>query len=163
MNIRKLALELLNKTEKAGQYSNIAIDNAIKKNGLDAQDSSLLCVLVYGVIERKLTLDFVIDTLSSLPPSKIELNIRNILRMGLYQLIYLDRIPAHAAINESVELCPQRSRGFANAILRNYQRKSGKIKFPDKEKTPVEYLSVTYSFPTALCERFVHIFGFQKA
>lgn len=163
MNIRKLALELLNKSEKAGQYSNIAIDNAIKKNCLDTQDSSLLCVLVYGVIERKLTLDYIIDSLSSLPPSKIELNIRNILRMGLYQLIYLDRIPAHAAINESVELCIARSRGFANAILRNYQRKSGEIKFPDKEKSPIEYLSVTYSFPTALCERFVKIFGFEKA
>ena len=163
MNIRKLALELLNKTEKAGQYSNIAIDNAIKKNELDTQDSSLLCVLVYGVIERKLTLDYIIDTLSSLPPSKIELNIRNILRMGLYQLIYLDRIPAHAAINESVALCPGRSRGFANAILRNYQRKSGEIKFPDKEKSPIEYLSVTYSFPTALCEKFSEIFGYEKA
>lgn len=163
MNIRKLALELLNKTEKAGQYSNIAIDNAIKKNELDAQDSSLLCVLVYGVIERKLTLDFIIDTLSSLPPSKIELNIRNILRMGLYQLVYLDRIPPHAAINESVELCPRRSRGFANAILRNYQRKSGEIKFPDKKKAPSEYLSVTYSFPIELCKRFTEIFGFEKA
>ena len=160
MNIRKLALELLNKTEKAGQYSNIAIDNAIKKNELDAKDSSLLCVLVYGVIERKLTLDFIIDSLSSLPPSKIELNIRNILRMGLYQLIYLDKIPAHAAINESVDLCPQRSRGFANAILRNYQRKSTEIKFPDKDKSPTEYLSVTYSFPKTLCEKFSAIFGY---
>ncbi|MBQ7293241.1 MAG: 16S rRNA (cytosine(967)-C(5))-methyltransferase RsmB [Clostridia bacterium] len=163
MNVRKLALELLNKTEKAGQYSNIAIDNAIKKNCLDTQDSSLLCVLVYGVIERKLTLDYIINSLSSLPPSKIELNIRNILRMGLYQLIYLDKIPPHAAINESVELCPQRSRGFANAILRNYQRKSAEIVFPDKEKSPTEYLSVTYSFPTQLCEKFIEIFGFEKA
>lgn len=163
MNIRKLALELLNKSEKAGQYSNIAIDNAIKKNCLDTQDSSLLCVLVYGVIERKLTLDYIIDSLSSLPPSKIETNIRNILRMGLYQLIYLDRIPPHAAINESVELCPARSRGFANAILRNYQRKSDEIKFPDKEKSQLEYLSITYSFPTDLCERFIRIFGFDKA
>ena len=118
MNIRKLALELLLKTEKAGQYSNIAVDNAIKKNCLDTKDSSLLCALVYGVIERKLTLDYIIDSLSSLPPSKIELNIRNILRMGIYQLVYFDRIPPHAAINESVELCPARSRGFANAILR---------------------------------------------
>ena len=163
MNIRKLALDLLNKTEKAGQYSNIAIDNAIKKNELDSQDSALLCVLVYGVIERKLTLDYIIDSLSSLPPSKIELNIRNILRMGLYQLIYLDRIPPHAAINESVDLSVQRSRGFVNAILRNYQRKSQEIKFPNKEKTPTEYLSVTYSFPVALCDRFIGIFGFEKA
>ena len=163
MNIRKLALELLSKTEKAGQYSNIAIDNAIKKNCLDSKDSSLLCVLVYGVIERKLTLDFIINSLSSIPPSKIELGTRNILRMGLYQLIYLDKIPPHAAINESVELCSSRSRGFANAILRNYLRKKDEITFPDKESSPVEYLSVTYSFPANLCEKFIQIFGFDKA
>ena len=163
MNVRKLALELLLKTEKAGQYSNIAIDNAIKKNCLDTQDSSLLCVLVYGVIERKLTLDYLINSLSSIPPSKIETETRNILRMGLYQLIYLDRIPPHAAINESVELCSKRSRGFANAILRNYQRKAGEFVFPSKEKSPVEYLSVVYSFPTAICEKFSQIFGFEKA
>ena len=162
MNIRKLALDLLNKTVKAGQYSNIAVDNAIKTHGLDEKDSSLLCVLVYGVIERKITLDYIIDSLSSLSPSKIELNIRNILRMGLYQLIYLDKIPPHAAINESVELCPARSRGFANAILRNYTRKKDEIKFPNKEKSPIEYLSVTYSFPVALCEKFRDIFGLEK-
>ena len=162
MNIRKLALELLNKTMKAGQYSNIAIDNAIKSHGLDEKDSSLLCVLVYGVIERKITLDFIIDTLSTLSPSKIELNIRNILRMGLYQLIYLDSIPIHAAINESVELCPARSRGFANAILRNYTRKKDEIKFPNKNSAPIEYLSVTYSFPTELCKKFCDVFGFEK-
>ena len=162
MNIRKLALELLNKTMKAGQYSNIAIDNAIKMNGLDEKDSSLLCVLVYGVIERKITLDFIIDTLSTLSPSKIEINTRNILRMGLYQLIYLDRIPAHAAINESVELCAPRSRGFTNAILRNYIRKKDEIKVPDRNSAPIEYLSVTYSFPKELCEKFRGIFGFEK-
>ncbi len=163
MNIRALALDLLDKTEKAKQYSNIAIDNAIKKNTLDAKDSSLLCVLVYGVIERKITLDYIIDSLSSIAPSKIEQSTRNILRLGLYQLIYLDRIPPHAAINESVELCNKRSRGFVNALLRNYQRKSSEIKFPVKEKSPTKYLSVTYSFPTAICEKFTEIFGLEKA
>ena len=163
MNVRKLALELLDKTEKAGQYSNIAIDNAIKKYGLDTQDSSFLCILVYGVIERKLTLDYITDKLSSIPPSKIELTTRNIIRMGLYQLIYLDRIPPHAAINESVELSGKRSQGFVNAILRNYQRKSEEIKVPSKEDAPAKYLSVKYSFPEALCEKFTGIFGLEKA
>lgn len=162
MNIRKSALELLNLTEKSGQYSNIALDNTIKSNALGKQDSSLLCALVYGVIERKLTLDFIINSLSSVSPSKIETNVRNILRLGLYQLIYLDRIPPHAAINESVALCPQRSRSFANAILRNYQRNPGKIQFPTKDDSPLDYLSVTYSFPPLLCEKFTQIFGFEK-
>ena len=162
MNIRKLALELLNRTMKSEQYSNIAVDHAIKTNALDEKDSAFLCVLVYGVIERKLTLDYIIDKLSSLPPSKIELSTRNALRMGLYQLIYLDKIPVHAAINECVELCGKRSRSFANAILRNYLRKKDEIKFPDREGSPIEYLSVTYSFPVAICRRFCEIFGFEK-
>lgn len=163
MNVRKLALDLLIKTEKAGQYSNIAIDNAIKKNCLDRLDSSLLCALVYGVIERKLTLDYVINSLSSISPSKIESDTRNILRLGLYQLKYLDKIPPHAAINESVELAGKRSRGFVNAILRSYQRRSNEIVFPSKERSPIEYLSATYSFPPALCKKFADIFGFERA
>ncbi len=162
MNVRKLALDLLNKTEKAGQYSNIAIDNAIKANSLDGKDSAFLCVLVYGVIERRITLDHIINSLSSLPPSKIESGTRNAIRLGLYQLIYLDKVPVHAAINESVELCQKRSRGFVNAILRGYTRKADEIKFPDRESSPIEYLSVTYSFPIAICRRFCDIFGFDK-
>ena len=122
MNLRKIALDLLDLQEKSGQYSNIAVDNAVRREGLDGKDSRLLSALVYGVIERRITLDFIIDSLSSLPPSKIERTTRNILRMGLYQLIWLDRIPAHAAVSESVSLCNKRSRGFVNALLRGFEQ-----------------------------------------
>ena len=167
MNLRKLALDLLDKNEKSGQYSNIAVDNAISREGLDGKDSRLLSVLVYGVIERRITLDFIIDGLSSLPPSKIERTTRNILRMGLYQLIFLDRIPAHAAVSESVSLCNKRSRGFVNALLRGFERKrtgdlAADFGFPKKEQDPLAYLSVTYSYPVALCKRFCEIFGLDK-
>lgn len=168
MNLRKLALDLLDRHEKSGQYSNIAVDNAISREGLDGKDSRLLSALVYGVIERRITLDHIIDRLSSLPPSKIERTTRNILRMGLYQLIYLDRIPPHAAINESVSLCNKRSRGFVNALLRGFERKRADksvaeaMDFPTKQDAPIEYLSVTYSYPVALCEKFIGIFGFEK-
>ena len=167
MNLRKLALDLLDKNEKSGQYSNIAVDNAISREGLDGKDSRLLSALVYGVIERRITLDFIIDGLSSLPPSKIERTTRNILRMGLYQLIFLDRIPAHAAVSESVSLCNKRSRGFVNALLRGFERKrtgdlAADFGFPKKEQDPLAYLSVTYSYPVALCQRFCEIFGLDK-
>ena len=162
MNVRALALDVLVKSERSTQYSNIAIDNAITKNGLDSKDGALLSVLVYGVIERKITLDYIIDSLSSIAPSKIELSTRNVLRMGLYQLIYLDRIPPHAAINESVELAGKRSRGFVNAILRGYTRKKDEIEFPKKESDLIKYLSVTYSVPSALCEKFLENFGAEK-
>lgn len=167
MNLRKLALDLLDQQEKNGQYSNIAIDNAARREQLDGKDSRLLSALVYGVIERRITLDFIIDGLSSLPPSKIERTTRNILRMGLYQLIWLDRIPAHAAVSESVSLCNKRSRGFVNALLRGFERKrTGTLAecfgFPQKECAPIEYLSVTYSYPTQLCQRFCDVFGLDK-
>lgn len=168
MNLRKLALELLEKNERSEQYSNIAVDNAISREGLDGKDSRLLSALVYGVIERRITLDFIIDGLSSLPPSKIERTTRNILRMGLYQLIFLDRIPPHAAVSESVSLCNKRSRGFVNALLRGFERKrtgdlAASFGFPKKEDDPISYLSVTYSYPVALCRRFCEIFGLEKA
>lgn len=168
MNPRKLALDTLDKLEKSGQYSNIAVDNTISREGLDGKDGRLFSALVYGVIERRITLDFIIDGLSSLPPSKIERTTRNILRMGLYQLLYMDRIPTHAAVDESVSLCHKRSRGFVNALLRGFERKrvgkslSEAFGFPQKEEHPLEYLSVTYSYPVALCEKFCGIFGFDK-
>lgn len=167
MNLRKIALDLLDLQEKSGQYSNIAVDNAVRREGLDGKDSRLLSALVYGVIERRITLDFIIDSLSSIPPSKIERTTRNVLRMGLYQLIWLDRIPPHAAVSESVSLCSKRSRGFANAILRGFQRKrTGDLAtcfaFPKKEADPMGYLSITYSYPTALCRRFCAIFGIDE-
>lgn len=168
MNLRKLALDVLDRHEKNGQYSNIAVDNTISREGLDGKDSRLLSALVYGVIERRITLDFIIDSLSSLPPSKIERTTRNILRMGLFQLMYLDRIPPHAAINESVSLCNKRSRGFVNALLRSFERKragttlAATFDFPKKDEAPMEYLSVTYSYPMALCEKFCGIFGLDK-
>ncbi len=169
MNLRKLVLDVLDKHEKNQQYSNIAVDNTISREGLDSKDSRLFSALVYGVIERRITLDFIIDAMSSIPPSKIEKTTRNILRMGLYQLIWLDRIPPHAAINESVSLCNKRSRGFVNALLRGFERKrvglplSAAFDFPKQDEQPLEYLSVTYSCPVPLCEKLCAIFGFKKA
>ena len=168
MNLRKLALDTLDRLEKSGQYSNIAVDNTISREGLDGKDGRLFSALVYGVIERRITLDFIIDSLSSIPPSKIEHTTRNILRMGLYQLIYMNRIPSHAAVSESVSLCNKRSRGFVNALLRGFERKraggslADRFAFPKKQSAPLEYLSITYSYPLALCEKFCSIFGLEK-
>ena len=167
MNPRQLALEVLDKLEKSGQYSNIAVDNACRGQELDGKDSRLVSSLVYGVIERRITLDYIIDKLSSLPPSKIERTTRNILRMGLYQLMHLDRIPPHAAINESVNLAAKRSRGFVNALLRGFLRKcetcgpDEAFDFPSREEQPLDYLSITYSYPLPLCQKLCDIFGFR--
>ncbi|MEE0970217.1 MAG: 16S rRNA (cytosine(967)-C(5))-methyltransferase RsmB, partial [Clostridia bacterium] len=163
INIRKTALSVLCRIESVGQYSNIALDSAIERAGLKGQDRAFLTVLIYGVIERKITLDHIINGLSSIPPSKIESDTRNALRLGLYQLAYLDKIPDHAAINESVLLVNRRSKGFVNAILRSFVRNGKNIVLPDAEKDFSEYLSVKYSVSRELCDRFCRDMGNARA
>lgn len=163
MSVRKIALDILTKWESSGQYSNIALDSALKKNELSSPDRGLLTTLSYGVIEKKITLDYIIDRLAR-TPEKIDAEVRNILRMGLYQLIFLDKIPAHAAVNESVSLSKGRSASsFVNAILRAYLRKRDEIAFPDKNDDLALYLSVKYSFSKQICEKLADIYGKEEA
>ena len=159
-NPRALALEVLTRCESGG-YSNIALDTVIKRNDLGGADRALITALIYGVIERKITLDYIISSLSSIPNSKIERDTRNLLRMGLYQLIYMEKIPAHAALNETVALANKRSKGFVNAILRSYQREGNKIKFPS-ESDEVKYLSVTYSLGEELTKKLLQSYSFEE-
>lgn len=159
INARTLALEVLTRCENGG-YSNIALDTVIKRNDLSPSDRALMTALIYGVIERKITLDYIISSLSSIPNSKIEKDTRNILRMGLYQLIYMRKIPVHAALNETVNLANKRSKGFVNAILHSYLREGDKIKLPDASDQ-VKYLSVTYSVGESLAEALLKAYSFN--
>ena len=158
-NARALALEVLTRCENGG-YSNIALDTTIKRNDLSSADRALMTTLIYGVIERKITLDYIISSLSTIANSKIEKDTRNILRMGLYQLRYMKKIPAHAALNETVSLANKRSKGFVNAILRSYLREGDKIVFPDKSE-PVKYLSVQYSIGESLAKALLEAYSFD--
>ena len=158
-NVRALALSVLDRTEKNKSYSNIAVDTIIKQHSLEGKDRSLFCILVYGVIERKITLDYLIASLSDMPITKIETSVLNLIRMGIYQLRFLDRIPAHAALNETVALANRRSRGFVNAVLRNYLRKKETLELPKKQQNLVRYLSVSYSYPEAFCQKLLEEYG----
>lgn len=157
MTARELAYGLLTKAENSRQYSNIALDNALSKSDLSPIDKGLVSAIFYGVLERRLTLDYQISQLSSRKLEEIDISALIALRMGIYQIIYLDRIPAHAAINETVELCPKKLRGFTNAILRSFLREK-KLFLPEKNDT-VNYLSVRYSISVPLLKRFLLIFG----
>lgn len=162
---RGIAYKILKNALSGATYSNIAIDNALKKNELSDADAGLLTAIVMGVTERRLTLDYIIDKLSD-RPDKVDSDTRILLQMGIYQVTYLDRIPEYAAVNETVDLAPRRSRGFVNAVMRSYLRKkkSGDLGelFPNEESDPVEYLSVYYSFPKDVCERFLGIYGLER-
>ncbi len=118
------------------RYSNLELDAAIKKYRLEGAEKKLYTLLVYGTIERQITLDFVIDRLLDSGNRTLDLAVRCVLRMGVYQLLYTDRIPDSAAVNESVELCRKsqklnirppisKASGLVNALLRNVIREKG--------------------------------------
>ena len=160
MTPRLLAYNLLLKAEKYNQYSNIILDNALTDSGMSNPDRRLASTLFYGVIEKKLTLDYQIANLSQRPINKLDIEVLTALRLGIYQLAFLDRIPAHAAINETVNLCSKKVSGFVNAVLRSYTRCDG-IALPEKDDT-VKYLSVSYSVCEPIVEKFLSVFGEEE-
>ena len=160
MNARKLAWEVLCRIERAGQYSNLAVDAALQKHPVEGADRALFVALVYGVTEKKLTLDACIDDLAR--GKAPEPDVRNLLRLGLYQLLYLDKIPDHAAVNETVAIAPRRIAGYVNAILRSFLRSGKEIPLPDRQTDPVGFLSVSRSVGRELCERLIAEYGEEK-
>ena len=165
MTARKLPFITLKAALKGGSYSNIAIDNALRKNQLSDADAGLMTAIVMGVTERRLTLDHIIDRLSA-KPEKVDSDTRVLLQTGIYQLLYMERIPEYAAVNETVDIAPKRSAGFVNAILRELLRRKKKETlselFPSEDTDPVGALSVGYSFPRDACETFLNIYGLER-
>lgn len=159
---RAVALEILLRAELAGQYADRALDAALSRVALDSKDKGLVTALFYGVIEHRITLDHIIDTLATVAPSAIEKQVRMILREALYQLLYLDRVPDHAAVSEAVALSPRRSKGFVNAVLRSFCRDGKKVTYPDRETEPFAYLSVRYSVPVETATHFCRLFGMAR-
>ena len=146
---------------KSGKYSNLEVNSTLVKRELSGADRGLYTALVYGVVERVMTLDAVIEKYSKTPLEKIDPEALAALRLGIYQLSFMDKIPDHAAVDESVTLAGKRAGGFVNALLRAYLRDSKKLPLP-KEGSE-EYLSVAYSVPRDLCHRFVSWFGYERA
>lgn len=159
---RRTAFNVLLKIEQDDAYSNIALNNAIKERKLNHADASFASALVYGVLERKITLDYIIRQYSKIPLRKIEIKTKIILRMGILQLLFMDKVPDSAAVNESVKLAKaaklQKSSGFINGILRNITRADVKYKLPD-EKDRIKYLSVKYSCPEELVKLWINSYG----
>ncbi len=126
MTAREVALLTLYKIEYEGAYSNIALKDTLSGSGLDSRDSALATALVYGVLSRKRHLDYMIERLSKIKMKKLSKYIHLILRMGLYQIQFMDKIPDNASVNESVRLARrfghQASGGYVNALLRNALR-----------------------------------------
>lgn len=162
--LRTTIVELLIRVEKDHGFSHLLIDNEIKKRNFSSNDAALLTEIVYGTIQRKLTLDYYIGKFIR-SNKKLDLFVKVLLRMSVYQMIYLDKIPDHAIIHEAVEIAKKRrSKGaasFVNAVLRNMQREG----IPDVAdiKDEVLRLSIQTSHPVWLVRRWIDTYGYETA
>ncbi len=168
-----------------GQYGNIAVDTALRRHPMSEADRHLYTALVYGVIERRTTLYDLLSRFSTRPIDELDDTVRTALCMGLYQLAYLDRVPDHAALDETVSLVPRRVSGYVNAVLRAYLRFEAALppdaaghpaprenrlttpalwvaRFPDLGADPLRALSVAYGVPLSLCEALTGALGFDR-
>ena len=162
---RKLALEALYKIDKKEAYSNIVLDELLNKNRnvLSNKDINFISELVYGVTTWKLTLDTIIQKYSKIKIKKISPWVINILRMGAYQIVFLDKVPKSAAVNESVNLCKKyggKSIGFVNAILRKVEKSDYLELF--EIKNDIEKISKTTSMPEWIVKELNKEFNTEK-
>lgn len=162
-NVRKTALELLEAVEKNQSYSNLLLNDAIKKNELDPKDIGLLTELTYGTLQRRMSLDFFLEPFLK-GKKKIDSWVSQLLRLTLYQMVYLDKIPDRAAIYEAVEIAKIRGHkgisGMVNGVLRNIQRQG----LPSLENIsdPIERLAIETSHPGWLVKRWVAQLGLEE-
>lgn len=153
VNIREVAYKLLVRIEKENKFASLALDAELERLALSSEERAFLTALVYGVIERRLSLDYLIVHYTGKSIGRLDLPVVILLRLGLYQLLYMDRIPDSAAVNESVKLASRyaaRTKGLVNAILRRVGREKDALPFPEG-RSP-EALSVRHSIPLWILE-----------
>lgn len=163
---REIALQILKEVDEKDAYANIALSHALEQYRPSPQERRLATELVYGTIKAKNTLDWVIGQYATRSVEKMTVWVRNILRMGVYQLLYLDRIPASAACNEAVNLTKRYGHlgtaKFVNGILRAIVRGKENIQFPDISSDPVNHIALRFSHPAWLVKRWVDRFGVEE-
>ena len=162
-SVRDIALDILESVEKNQSYSNLLLNNLINKHQLSSVDSGLLTEITYGTIQRKMTIDYFLKPYIK-NPKKTQSWVINLLRMSVYQMVYLDKVPDHAILFEAVEIAKKRGHkgvtSMVNGVLRNIQR-NGVSSFEDI-KDDSERLAIQTSHPIWLVKRWIEQFGFEK-
>jgi len=167
-NIRELVTDMVTEIVAGREKSHILIRNVLDKYAyLPGYDRNFIKKVTEGTLERMITIDYVINSFSKVPVAKMKPFIRSLMRMSVYQILYLDKVPDSAACNEAVKLAQKRGfgplKGFVNGVLRNVARNKDAIVFPDREKDLVKALSVTYSMPQNLVGLFLSQYGKDDA
>lgn len=163
---RAIALEILMEITQEQEYSHLVIRNALDKvQYLPKQERAFINRLVEGTLEYMIRIDYILNQFSNVKVNKMKPVIRNILRSGVYQLLFMDSVPDSAACNEAVKLAQKKGfyslKGFVNGVLRNISREKENISYPDKGKNLEEYLSVWYSMPQWIVNRWLQSYGPQ--
>lgn len=167
VNLRELVLEALLAVTRDKEYSHIVIRGTLDKyQYLDKQERSFFKRVCQGTLEHMIWIDYVLNQFSNVKVNKMKPQIRCILRSSVYELKYMDAIPASATCNEAVKLAQKKGfhnlKGFVNGVLRNISRNLNKIVLPDKTEDMLKYLSVTYSMPEWILELWKDSYSWDK-
>ncbi|WP_343209987.1 16S rRNA (cytosine(967)-C(5))-methyltransferase RsmB [Anaerolentibacter hominis] len=168
VNLREIAFQVLTEVLEEGGFSHLVLRTALERyQYLTKTERAFLTRLCDGTVERVITLDYILNSYSKTKVSKMKPAIRTILRMGVYQLTYMDHVPASAVCNEAVKLTQKRGlhglKGFVNGVLRSIARRDAAVSFPDRSKEPVRWLAVAYSVPEWLAEKIRREYGDDTA
>ena len=168
VNARQVALEMVSSILDKGAYANLEAYGDPKLSRLSDVDKRFALEITYGTTKHWNTIDWVLGQFVSRPLEKVDPPVRNVLRTGVYQLLYMDRVPASAACDESVKIIKKLSHkgasGFVNGVLRSISRKYDSIQdipFPDIEQKPADYISLRYSYPRWMVQRWLDNFGLE--
>ncbi|PJA95732.1 MAG: 16S rRNA (cytosine(967)-C(5))-methyltransferase RsmB [Ignavibacteriales bacterium CG_4_9_14_3_um_filter_34_10] len=161
--VRGLAVKILNRIDRTDAYLDKILEMELKGSELKSIDKALLFEIVHGVIRFLSKIDWILNGFYKGQYSKCIPNIKNTLRVALYQILYLDKIPDYAAVNEAVEFIKkiqgQKPADLTNAVLRNIIKNKESLRFPNPQEDLVNYLSVFYSHPVWLVKKWVNIYG----
>lgn len=167
MDAREVAMLTLNTCQRQGGWSDGVLKKQLAVAGLDSRDAALATQLCFGVLQNQMLLDFYLSKFSNIPLKRMEGRVVQVLRLGAYQMLFLDKIPHSAAVNRAVAMtkthCKNpRAAGMVNGILRSLERSLQNLPVIPKQD-PVTYLSVLYSHPEWLVREFVHVLGEEEA
>ncbi|ABO50234.1 sun protein [Desulforamulus reducens MI-1] len=166
VSARELALLVSKAVEDEGAYANLALNKLLEQYQPGKLDRAFATEIVYGVLRNLNTIDWVLAHFLKQPLASQTVWIRNILRMGTYQIMFMPRVPDSAACNESVNLAKkyghQGAPKFVNGVLRNVARQQHSLEFPDSKEAPVDHIALKYSHPTWLVERWLMQYGFEQ-
>ncbi|MCM1388051.1 MAG: 16S rRNA (cytosine(967)-C(5))-methyltransferase RsmB [Bacillus sp. (in: Bacteria)] len=160
MNTREIILDILLELAKMDSYVNLLLADVLEKyDYLLPKEKAFIKRVTEGTVERRIQIDYILNQVSKTPVEKMKPLIRELLRMSVYQIIFMDAVPDAAVCNEAVRLAKKRRfvslQGYVNGVLRNISRQKQDIVYPDAEKEPLAYLSVMYSMPQWLTEHFL--------